>query len=47
MTINGRKVRLKKNIRRVLVAIPTGVLIVLAIYCFIIMFFWAIGIDVL
>lgn len=47
MTINGRKVRLKKNIRRVLVAIPTGALIALAIYCFIIMFFWMIGIDVL
>ena len=46
MTINGRKVRLKKNIRRALVTIQTIALIALMSYCFIILFFWTLGIDV-
>ena len=45
MTINGRKVRLKKNIRRALAFIQAAAIIALIGTCAVIMFFWSLGID--
>lgn len=46
MTLNGRKVRLKKSIRRILAGLKVAVLIALMSYCMIILFFWTLGIDI-
>ena len=47
MTINGRKVKLKKSIRRVIEVIKMAAVISVLSYGMIVLFFWAIGIDLI
>lgn len=46
MTINGRKVKLKKNIRRLIAGLQVTALIAVMTYCFAILFLWTVGIEV-